>query len=57
MVIDFTKEELDAIVGLMDAGVRASGLQAMRPVVFSVLDKINEAVKAKEPTELTTNAH
>lgn len=45
MTIDFTKPELDAIVGLMDAGVRASGLSAVRAEVVSALAKIAEAIK------------
>lgn len=47
MTIDFTKQELDAIAGLMDAGVRASGLSAVRHEVLAVLEKISEAIKTE----------
>lgn len=50
MTLELTKPELDAIVGLMDAGVRASGLQAVRAEVVSALKKIAEAVKVHTDT-------
>lgn len=56
MTLDLTKEELDAIVSLMDAGVKAHGLQAVRSVVVSVLDKITEAIKLTQE-ELPNGNH
>ena len=48
MTIDLTKEELDAVVALMDAGVKAAGLQAVRKEVLSVLEKFTAAVNEQK---------
>lgn len=41
---ELTKQELDVVVALMDSGVKATGLQAVRHEVISVLAKFAEAV-------------
>ena len=46
MTLEFTKPELDILTALMDAGVKAVGIQAIRPEVVSVVSKITEALKS-----------
>ena len=53
----FTKEEIAAIVGLMDAGIKMAGLNAMRPEVLTALDKLkalNDELGAQRGNGLDT---
>lgn len=43
--ITFTDAELQALAGLLDAGVRASGLRAVKDAA-SILAKLEEAAQA-----------
>lgn len=56
MIVDLTKPEMDLITQLMDFGVKAVGMQAVRPELYSVLQKfsvaIQEANKPKEGAEV-----
>lgn len=45
--IEITDKELAAVVGLMDAGVRASGLQSVRLEVLTVIEKFQSAASAE----------
>lgn len=47
-VISLTKSELDALVGLVDAGVKAGGLRAV-PAAASVMGKLQSALTPKAP--------
>jgi len=44
---ELTQEELNACVGLMDAGVKGAGLQAVRQEVVTLLEKFTQAVNAQ----------
>ena len=59
MQIDLTKAELDLTVALMDAGVKAAGLQAVKPDLMSVLTKFAAAVQneASKPKELNLDGN
>jgi hypothetical protein len=55
MNVDFTKEEMDALVQLIDAAVRAGGFQFSlayvgEPVRSAVM-KFGEALKAEKPAD------
>jgi hypothetical protein len=45
MQIDLTKAELDIITQLMDFGVKAIGIQAVKPEVCVILDKFGAAIR------------
>ena len=47
-VIEFTDNELQALAGLMDAGVKSLGLRAVKDAA-SILDKLEAATQTKEP--------
>lgn len=47
MTIDLTKTELDLVVNLMDAGVRATGLQGVKPELIAIIGKFSAAVQAE----------
>lgn len=44
---EITDKELAAVVALMDAGVRASGLQSVRLEVLTVIEKFQSAANAE----------
>jgi hypothetical protein len=49
--IELTQDELTALAGLMDAGVKSAGLQGVKAAA-SILAKLEDAVKAaNEPKE------
>lgn len=55
ITVTFTQEELNALGSLLDAAVKASGLQGARPAL-AIIMKLEEAVKnanaaTAEPTE------
>jgi hypothetical protein len=51
ITVTLTQEELTALAGLMDAGVKATGLQSIKAAA-SILTKLEDAVKAaNEPKE------
>ena len=45
--ITFTDEELQALAGLLDAGVRATGLRAVKEAA-SLLEKLEAAANPKD---------
>jgi hypothetical protein len=45
---EITDKELAAVVALMDAGVRASGLQSVRLELLTVLEKFQTAANKSE---------
>ena len=45
--IQFPDEELQALAGLLDAGVRATGLRAVKEAA-SLLEKLEAATQTKE---------
>ena len=47
ITIEFTDEELQALAGLLDAGVRATGLRAVKEAA-SLLEKLEAATQTKE---------
>ena len=47
ITIDFTDEELQALAGLLDAGVRATGLRAVKEAA-RLLEKLEAATQEKE---------
>lgn len=47
MTIDFTKEELQALAGLLDAAVRNAGLRAVKDAA-KLLEKIEIAMEQEE---------
>lgn len=46
--IELTDQELQALAGLLDAGVKALGLRAVKDAA-TLLDKLEEATKSQEP--------
>jgi hypothetical protein len=48
MKIDLTKQEMETLIQLMDAGVRAAGLQAVKPEVLAVIEKLVAAQQEKQ---------
>jgi hypothetical protein len=44
ITIEFTNEELQALAGLLDAGVRATGLRAVKEAA-TLLEKLEAATK------------
>lgn len=42
--VEFTKDELEALAGLLDAAVRAAGLRAVKDAA-PILAKLEEAAK------------
>ena len=48
--LEITDKELEAVVGLMDAGVKAVGLQGVRLEVLTVIEKFQKAAN-DEPAE------
>jgi hypothetical protein len=49
--IELTQEELTALAGLLDAGIKATGLNSVKAAA-SILTKLEDAVKAaNEPKE------
>lgn len=49
--IELNQQELDALVGLIDAGVKATGLQGVK-VAAAILGKLEAAVaEANKPKE------
>lgn len=49
VTITLNNEELQALAGLLDAGVKAVGLQSVKPAA-SLLTKLEEAVAAANAT-------
>jgi hypothetical protein len=50
--IELTQDELTALAGLMDAGIKATGLNSVKAAA-SILTKLEDAVKAaNEPKEI-----
>ena len=47
ITIQLTEQELQALAGLLDAGVKATGLRAVKDAA-TLLDKLEEATKPKE---------
>lgn len=47
ITIEFTNEELQSLAGLLDAGVRATGLRAVKEAA-SLLEKLEAATQTKE---------
>jgi hypothetical protein len=43
--IELTHEELQTLVGMMDAGVRQVGIRALVPEAISILQKLEQAQK------------
>jgi hypothetical protein len=50
ITLELTNDELQALAGLLDAGVRASGLRAVKDAA-TLLDKLEAAAQPKEPTD------
>jgi hypothetical protein len=50
--IELTHEELQALVGLIDAGVRQVGLRALVPEAISILQKLEQAQKENDDGDL-----
>jgi len=56
ITVTLTQQDLDSLQALIDAGVRASGLQALKPAM-AIITKLEEAVSEankkanKVPTE------
>ena len=48
--LELTDQELQALAGLLDAGVKALGLRAVKDAA-SLLTKLEEATQPKEPTD------
>lgn len=48
VTITLTQEELNALIGLMDAGVKAEGLKAI-PAAAKVIVKLQKALKPAVP--------
>ncbi len=46
--LEFTQNEFQALAGLIDAGVRASGLRAVREAAV-ILNKLEEAAASLPP--------
>lgn len=44
--LSLSPEEFNALTGLLDAGVKAAGLQAITPAFYSVIGKLADAAKA-----------
>jgi len=51
VTITLTQDELTALAGLLDAGIKATGLQGVKQAA-AILTKLEEAVKAANETEL-----
>jgi hypothetical protein len=49
ITLTLTEQEVQALAGLLDAGVKALGLRAVKDAA-TLLDKLEEATQAKEPT-------
>ena len=52
MSVDFTADELNTLIGLLDIATKAGGLQvaqAALPVAVKVQTALNEAKKSEEP--------
>lgn len=47
ITISFTEQELQALAGLLDAGVKAVGLRGVKEAA-ALLTKLEEAAQAKE---------
>ena len=47
ITIEFTNDELQALAGLLDAGVRATGLRAVKEAA-TLLEKLEAATQEKE---------
>lgn len=45
-LLELTKEELQALAGLLDAGVRATGLRAITPETLAVMEKLKTLEEA-----------
>lgn len=50
--VEFTDQELQALVGLLDAGVRASGLRGVKEAAV-LLDKLERAATVQPETNST----
>ena len=51
ITVTLTQEELTALAGLLDAGIKATGLNSVKAAA-SILTKLEDAVKAaNEPKE------
>jgi hypothetical protein len=48
--LKLTDHEVQALAGLLDAGVKAVGLRAVKDAA-TLLAKLEEATQAKEPTD------
>ena len=48
--IELTDYELQALVGLLDAGVKSVGLRAVKDAA-TLLDKLEAATQTEEPTD------
>ena len=48
--LQLTDHEIQALAGLLDAGVKALGLRAVKDAA-TLLAKLEEATQAKEPTD------
>ncbi len=48
--LEFTQDELTALAGLLDAGVKATGLQGVKAAA-SILTKLEAAVAAANTSE------
>jgi len=49
ITLELTNDELQALAGLLDAGVRATGLRAVKEAA-SLLEKLEAAAQPKEET-------
>ena len=50
ITIEFTQEEIQALAGLLDAGVKAVGLRAVKDAA-SLLDKLESATQEESEDE------
>ena len=50
ITITLSQDELTALAGLLDAGIKATGLQGVKQAA-AILTKLEEAVKAANETE------
>lgn len=50
ITLQLTEQEIQALAGLLDAGVKAVGLRAVRDAA-SLLEKLEEATAPKEETD------
>jgi hypothetical protein len=50
ITLTLTEQEVQALAGLLDAGVKAVGLRAVKDAA-SLLTKMEEASQPKEPTD------